>query len=410
MKKANCLIAQSGGPTAAINATLYGICNAAFKSRDIQTIYGGLNGIEGIKNGNVLNLERLIADKRFELLKTTPSSFLGSCRYKLKSAEENKEDYEKIFALFKKLDIKYFFYIGGNDSMDTILKLKRYQQNLCEDEKVILVGVPKTIDNDLCCTDHTPGFGSAAKYIATSIKEIAWDTSVYDMDSIIVAEVMGRNAGWLALSAGLSRDMNGRCVSDLIYLPENPFDLDSLIEDIQTVRQQKKQIVITVSEGIAYSDKTLVAESQKKDVFGHGQLGGAAKTVAEYIKLKLGVKVRAVELNVLQRCASHCLSKTDIDESVLTGEKAVSFALENNSGIMVTCTRLSDRPYDVNIGFDNIENIANLVKTVPQSYMNSGKNGVSQDGLDYLLPLVEGEIMPPYNNGTPVYIKLDDIY
>lgn len=410
MKKANCLVAQSGGPTAAINATLAGIYDAALKSDAIDEIFGGLYGIEGIINGKTVDLKNLLKDESYiSRLKITPSSFLGSCRYKLKSSEIKKDDYEKIFDVFKKLNIKYFFYIGGNDSMDTILKLKKYQQRFSDDEKVMLVGVPKTIDNDLCCVDHTPGFGSAAKYIATTIKEIALDTAVYDMDSILVAEVMGRNAGWLALSAGLARDAKGRCVSDLIYLPENPFDFDKLIDDIRKVQKNKKQIVITVSEGLRYSDGTLIAESNKKDVFGHGQLGGAAKTVAEYIKLKLGVKVRAVEINVLQRCAGHCLSKADIDESVLIGSKAVECAVEGKTGVMITIKRAEGKIYRPELGCEDIELIANFEKTVPEKFMNSEKNGVSKDGLNYLLPLVEGEVNIEYKDGTPVYLKLDDI-
>lgn len=411
MKKANCLVAQSGGPTAAINATLAGVCEAALMSEAIDGIFGGLNGIEGIINGKTVDLKRMLeCDINISRLKTTPSSFLGSCRYKLKSHEAAPDDYKKIFDLFKSLNIKYLFYIGGNDSMDTILKLKNYQSNIDDDEKVTLIGVPKTVDNDLCCVDHTPGFGSAAKYIATSIKEIAWDTAVYDMESILVAEVMGRNAGWLALSAGLARDIKGRCVSDLIYLPENPFDLNTLIEDIKKVKVNKKQIVITVSEGIRYSDGTLVSESKDKDVFGHGQLGGAAKTVAQYIKFKLGVKVRAVEINVLQRCAGHCLSKTDIDESVLMGRKAVECAVNGDTGVMITNKRKEGTEYNLDLGCENIELIANFEKTVPESYMNHEKNGISEEGLNYLLPLVEGEVNMEYKEGTPVYIKLEDIY
>ncbi|MCI2000654.1 MAG: 6-phosphofructokinase [Clostridia bacterium] len=408
MKKANCLVAQSGGPTAAINATLAGIYEAALKNDAIDGIFGGLYGIGGIIHGKTVDLKNILKDENIKRLRTTPSSFLGSCRYKLKYPDIAPDDYKKIFELFKRLNIKYFLYIGGNDSMDTILKLNAYQSKFSDDEKVMLVGVPKTIDNDLRCVDHTPGFGSAAKYIATTIKEIAWDTAVYDMNSILVAEVMGRNAGWLALSAGLARDTKGRCVSDLIYIPENPFDFGKLIDDIKKIQKNKKQIVITVSEGIRYSDGTLVAQSGKKDVFGHGQLGGAAKTVAEYIKLKLGVKVRAVEINVLQRCAAHCLSKTDIDESVLIGKKAVEVAAEGKTGVMITGKRTSGDIYSQELGYENIELIANLEKTVPENFMNREKNGVSEEGLKYLLPLVEGEINVEYKEGTPVYIKLDD--
>lgn len=403
--KFNCLIAQSGGPTSAINASLAGIYSAASKNSNIDAIYGGINGIEGIIKGSLVDLKPIIGEfGNLALLKTTPSSFLGSCRYKLKSYKENPEDFKKIFDVFKKYNIKYFFYIGGNDSMDTILKLKEYQEENPQDVK--LIGVPKTIDNDLMCVDHTPGFGSAAKYIATTIKEIAFDTAVYDMDSIVVAEIMGRNAGWLTLSAGLAEDCKGNCLADLIYIPENPFDYDKLIEDIKKVQETKKQIVIAVSEGIRFADSQLVSESESKDVFGHGQLGGAAKTVSEYIKEKLGVKVRAVEINVLQRCAAHCLSLTDINESFAIGEKAFETAANGLSGVMVTSTRKDSENYGLELSYSDISLIANMEKTVPAEFMNEEKNGISEDGIEYLRPLILGDVNIPKKNGLPVYLSL----
>lgn len=405
--KFNCLIAQSGGPTAAINSTLAGIYSAACRNASIGKVYGGLNGIEGVINGRVINLGSILSEYgNLFVLKITPSSFLGSCRYKLKSCAENEDDYKKIFDIFDKYNIKYFFYIGGNDSMDTILKLKEYQDK--NPHGVMLIGVPKTIDNDLMCVDHTPGFGSAAKYIATTVKEIAYDTAVYNMDSIVVVEIMGRNAGWLTLSAGLARDNSGRTLADLIYIPENPFDYDKLMSDIKNVQKEKRQIVIAVSEGIRFSDGKLVAESEQKDAFGHGQLGGAAKTVSEYIKEQLGVKVRAVEINVSQRCAAHCLSLTDINESFKIGEVAVDAAAQGLSGVMVTNNRKEGNEYRLEYSYSDIASIANMEKTVPENYMNIEKNNISQDGLNYLIPLVKGEVKLLHKDGVPMYLNIKD--
>lgn len=407
MKIGNCIIAQSGGPTAAINATLAGVYSAAAKNFAIGKIYGGMNGIEGILNEKLIDLKTVLDNKQnLKLLKVTPSSFLGSCRYKIKGGEEGREVFKRIFEIFEKYNIKYFFYIGGNDSMDTILQLKKYQEENGGD--VSFIGVPKTIDNDLVCIDHTPGFGSAAKYIATIIKEIAADTAVYDMDSIVVVEVMGRNAGWLALSAGLARNSRGECLADLIYLPENVFDYDSLIGDIKRIMETKRQLVIVVSEGIKLSGGKLIAESDVKDSFGHGQLGGAAKVVEAVIKEKLGVKTRSVEINVLQRCAAHMLSARDINESVMIGEAAVEAAFEGKSGVMVTSEREKGNVYSLKIGTDDITKIANKEKVVPESYMNESKNGVSEEGLKYLEPLIMGEVEPIYECGIPKHLVLKD--
>ncbi|HCT63912.1 MAG TPA: 6-phosphofructokinase [Lachnospiraceae bacterium] len=407
MKIGNCLIAQSGGPTAAINATLAGVYSAAKKQFAIGRIYGGMNGIEGIMKGNIIDLSSVLdKDENLKLLKTTPSSFLGSCRYKLKGGSEGQSEFQKLFKVFEENNIKYFFYIGGNDSMDTILQLEEYQ--VANGGDVTFVGVPKTIDNDLCCIDHTPGFGSAAKYIATTIKEIAADTAVYDMDSIVVVEVMGRNAGWLALSAALALDSKGRCMADLIYLPENVFDYDKFIEDVKKVQQTKRQIVVVVSEGIKLADGSLISEAKTKDSFGHGQLGGAAKHVEAVIQERIGVKVRAVEINVLQRCAGHLLSARDINESFMLGEKAVEVASEGKSGVMVTTERARNGFYSITMGATDIRLIANKEKTVPEDYMNEAKNAATQKALDYLMPLIQGEIAPVMQNGIPKHLLLRD--
>ncbi len=407
MKIGNCLIAQSGGPTAAINATLAGVYQGAKNNFAIGKIYGGMNGVEGILKDNLVDLRNILdKDENLKLLKTTPSSFLGSCRYKLKKGEEGQEDLKKLFSVFEEHNIKYFFYIGGNDSMDTILQLKEYQNINGGD--VSFIGVPKTIDNDLTCIDHTPGFGSAAKYIATTVKEIAADTAVYEMDSIVVVEVMGRNAGWLALSAGLARDNFDRPCADLIYLPENIFDYENLIKDIEKIQETKRQIVIVVSEGIKDKDGNFISESEIKDSFGHGQLGGAAKHVEAEIKARMNVKVRSVEINVLQRCAGHLLSARDINESFMIGEKAVALAFEGKSGVMVTSERQKGASYGLSLTSTDIEHIANKEKTVPKDYMNENKNGVSQKGLDYLKPLIQGEVSHAMEGGIPKHLILKD--
>lgn len=405
--KGNCLIAQSGGPTAAINATLAGVYSGAKKFSQIETVYGGLNGIEGIMKEKLVDLSPILDEgDNLELLKNTPSSFLGSCRYKLKGFDEAEDEYKRIFEVFKKFNIKYFFYIGGNDSMDTVLRLKRYQEE--KNMGVTVIGVPKTIDNDLYEVDHTPGFGSAAKYIATTIKEIAADTAVYDMDSIVVAEVMGRNAGWLTLSAGLARDSKGKCLADLIYLPEVTFSYEKLMSDIKNVMKTKRQVIIVVSEGIKLADGSFIAEAKTKDMFGHGQLGGAAKNVEAKIKEALGVKTRSVEINVLQRCAAHCLSKTDIEESFIMGETGVKLAEEGKTGVMVGSVRKAGKEYALEIGCGAIENIANKEKKVPESYINADKNGLAEAAYQYLEPLVMGEIHVKTEKGIPVHLSIRD--
>lgn len=401
MKTGNCLIAQSGGPTAAINASLAGVFNAAKKNVAIETIYGGMNGVEGIMAEKLIDLSPILNDENLKTLKTTPSSFLGSCRYKIKG----EEDFKKLFEIFGKYNIKFFFYIGGNDSMDTILQLKQYQQKHGGD--VMFVGVPKTIDNDLTCIDHTPGFGSAAKYIATTVKEIAFDTNVYDKESVIIIEVMGRNAGWLALSAALAKYSDGTPCADLIYLPEYTFDYDKVISDLKGILEHKKQVVIVVSEGIKDADGNLYAESGVKDSFGHGQLGGAAKHVEAELKERVpNLKLRSVEINVLQRCAAHLLSARDINESFMMGEKAVEIAIEGKSGVMVTSLRGDSEAYSLEITDSEIEHIANKEKTVPESFMNAEKNHASEDGLKYLEPLIQGEISPGMDKGMPIYLNL----
>lgn len=409
MLKGNCLVAQSGGPTAAINATLCGVFKKAFEREEIQKIYGGLNGIEGIREGKLIDLSFLEDDGNRQLLLTTPASFLGSCRYKLKSCEDKREDYEKLLEVFRKYDIRYFFYIGGNDSMDTIKKLSVFfKQN---DYEIKLIGLPKTIDNDLVLTDHTPGFGSSAKYIASAVKEIAADSAVYDIDSVTVIEVMGRNTGWLSMAAALARDKKGNCVCDLIYTPEIVFDYDKCREDIKEVQKHKRQVIVVISEGIKDKDGRYIenAEATDQDMFGHAQLGGAGKYLENMLKKDLGIKVRSVEINVLQRCAGHIVSKRDIEESESVGEAGVEAALEGESGKMVTMKRKENTcHYDVYFATEDINKIANYEKNVPETYLNEAKNHVSALGLQYLRPLIEGEMEVPFEEGIPAHLCVKD--
>ena len=405
MLKGNCLIAQSGGPTAAINATLCGAYDKAEKMNEIETVYGGLNGILGIMDGKLIDLNPILGnEENKELLMTTPSSFLGSCRYKLKG----EEDYKKIFEVFEKYNIRYFFYIGGNDSMDTILQLKAFAAK--QDYEIMLMGMPKTIDNDLTEIDHTPGFGSSAKFIATTIKEIACDTNVYDINSIIIAEVMGRHAGWLALSAALATDREGNCLADLIYVPEVSFEYDKFLDDLKLIQKNKKQIIVVVSEGLKDKNGKFLSEISVmgEDMFGHVQLGGTAKYIENRIREDLNVKVRSVEINVLQRCAAHIVSATDIDESFIIGQKGVEYAVEGNSGKMVVSRRVEGFEYKLEYDCEEIEKIANNEKCVPLDYLNDKKNHVSQKAIDYLSPLIKGEKKIKYENGLPVYLFLKE--
>lgn len=405
MLKGNCIIAQSGGPTAAINSTLCGAFNRASKAMEIGTVYGGINGILGIMEGKLIDLSPILGvNDNLQTLLTTPSSFLGSCRYKLKG----EEDYKKIFDTFKKFDIRYFFYIGGNDSMDTILQLKAYAAK--QEYEIMLMGLPKTIDNDLTEIDHTPGFGSSAKFIATTIKEIACDTYVYDMDSLVIVEVMGRHAGWLALSGALATDGQGNCLADLIYVPEVAFDYEKFKSDIAEILKIKRQIIVVVSEGLKDKEGNFLSEIKVmgQDMFGHAQLGGTAKYIENLVRNDLGIKVRSVELNVLQRAAAHIISATDVEEGFAIGEKGVDFAIAGHTGKMVVTKRKSSDVYELEISSEDIEKIANHEKCVPEDYLNPQKNHVSQKALDYLKPLIVGEKPIKYKDGLPVYLYLKD--
>ena len=406
--RGNAVIGQSGGPTAAINATLSGVIKGAFAARDvIGTVYGMRNGIEGFLAENLINLtERFADESELRILEQTPAAALGSCRKKMKSPDVEPETYERLIEIFKKYDIRYFFYIGGNDSMDTVSKLSQFAAN--HDYEMRVIGVPKTIDNDLMVTDHTPGFGSAAKYVATTVKEVIRDTSVYTLKAVTIIEIMGRDAGWLTTAAALPLISGGKG-PDLIYLPERTFDPEKFISDIVELQKDHPAIVVAISEGIRFADGRYVGEgmsTRKVDAFGHVALSGAGKVLEELVKEKIGCKARSIEFNLPQRAAAHLASLTDVTESVGVGRHAVECAVSGESGVMMTIDRLSDDPYKVSFGSADISGIANGVKGVPDEYINAESNGITEAGINYLRPLIIGELDTVYEEGMPKHILL----
>ncbi len=400
----NIAVAQSGGPTAAINASLAGVFSGAEAYPEVDEIFGSENGIEGILHNSLLNLRNIIMDERDkQLLMKTPSTILGSCRFKLKDFEEDEETYRKILDTFKRHNIKAFFYIGGNDSMDTVMKLDRYFKAKGVDIKV--VGVPKTIDNDVTETDHTPGFGSAAKYVATSLQEIIRDSRVYSIPSVTIVEIMGRDAGWLAASSCVLR-ANGEPAPHMIYLPESDFSPEKYLEDVRQAQLRYKAVIVAVSEGIKC--ETGGFSSELTDAFGHKYLSGIGKYLEKYTSEHIGCKVRSIELNVMQRCSSHIASLTDIEEAERIGRAAISAALtEGKSGVMMVFRRISNNPYRVEIVTADITKIANREKKFPREWINSEGNNVTIDALNYFLPLIQGEPEIEYRNGIPVHFRLN---
>ena len=406
----NAVVGQSGGPTAAINATLAGVIRGVKENVHcgaIKTLYGMRNGVEGLLEERLVNLSEYFAcDELITKLENTPAAALGSCRKKLPKVGEGDEVYEKLLAIFKKYDIRYFFYIGGNDSMDTVAKLSEYTKN--HDYEMRIIGVPKTIDNDLVVTDHTPGFGSAAKYIATTMAEIIRDCAVYTTKAVTIVEIMGRDAGWLTASAGISRIVNG-IAPDLIYLPERNFNMEEFFEDVKAALEKHPNVVIAVSEGVHFADGTYVCEGigvSGTDAFGHKQLSGTGKALEIAVKNEIGCKVRSVELNISQRCGAHIGSKTDITESVSIGRAAVKFASEGVTREMITVVRKSTKPYVTEISHSDVSKIANMIKFVPAEFINERGNDVTDECCEYLLPLIEGENYPAYVNGIPDFVVI----
>lgn len=399
----NCIVAQSGGPTVAINASLAGVIDGVKKSNSYGKIYGSIHGIQGVLRKNFINLSDS-SDDFIASLCTTPAMYLGSCRYKLPTFKESPDSYEEIFGIFEEMNIGAFFYIGGNDSMDTAAKLSEYAKEIGSEIKI--VGIPKTIDNDLIMTDHTPGFGSAAKYVASSIREIAYDTYIYDVLSVNIVEIMGRDAGWLTAASALART-NSVPAPHLIYLPEVAFDKEKFIEDLKKLLPIHRNIVVAVSEGIKDKDGNYIsATDAAADKFGHAQLSGTGKALEYLVKEKLGIKVRSVEINVLQRCASHLASKTDIDESFGLGKAGVTFAENGKTGIMVAVKRICSEPYKYEIVDVPVVDVANQAKAVPAEYINSEGNDVTNAMVEYLKPLIQGEVDINYSNGLPEYLTL----
>lgn len=399
------LIAQSGGPSAAINATVAGVVERCMTSDKVDRIYGAVNGIKGVLNGNYVDLtEVLSSPEQLRLLCSTPAAALGSCRLKLNNADEGQLG-QIVDALLSR-EIGYFVYIGGNDSMDTVYQLSAYikKHNI---QGLSVMGAPKTIDNDLPMTDHCPGFGSAAKYIAATFAEIVRDCEVYDIPAVTIVEVMGRNAGWLTAASALSRE-NGGTGPQLIYLCERAFDTEQFISDVKACLAKRNAVVVAVSEGLKNADGSYLSESKGRgvDVFGHAALSGTAKVLEGLVKEKIGCKVRSIELNLMQRCASHLASANDLSESKMLGMTAADRALNGVSGEMAIVERLSSAPYRVRYGTTDIALVANLEKKVPDSCIHPQGNDVTEQMLEYLRPLVQGEVQVPMCGGVPVHLEL----
>ena len=405
--KGACIIGQSGGPTAVINASAQGVIQTALASSQITKVYGAAHGIKGVLGDQLYDMGQE-DPAQLDLLQFTPSSALGSCRYKLADPDVDDTDYQRILEIFKKYDVRYFFYNGGNDSMDTCNKISKYMQKVgypCN-----IMGVPKTIDNDLSGTDHCPGYASAAKYIATSCMELYQDARVYDTGMVVVVEIMGRHAGWLAGAAGLASWAGSG--PDLVYLPEVDFDMDRFMADVKRIYEANGNCLVAVSEGIHYADGTFVSEAKTSatDGFGHAQLGGLAAMLADKVKQEMGVKVRGIELSLLQRCGSHLASRTDVEEAYLAGKTAVEAAVSGVTDQMVgfACTRDASG-YHCQTKLVPLTEAANTERKVPLSWINPEGNGVTQEFIDYALPLIQGEMDRPLKNGMPQFARLKKV-
>ena len=405
--KGACIIGQSGGPTAVINASAYGAIRAGLDAECITKVYGAAHGIKGVLDDKLYIMDEEDPEELKYLL-NTPSSELGSCRYKMKDPDVDDTDYRRILEIFKKYDVRYFFYNGGNDSMDTCSKISKYCQKVgypCN-----IMGVPKTIDNDLSGTDHCPGYASAAKYIATSCMELYQDARVYDTGVVAIVEIMGRHAGWLAGAAALASWAGSG--PDLVYLPEVDFDMDKFLADVKKVYEAQGNCLVAVSEGIHYADGTFVSEAKTSatDGFGHAQLGGLAAMLADVVKKEMGVKVRGIELSLLQRCGAHLASKADVDEAYAVGKAAVEAAVSGQTDYMVglDCTR-DAAGYHCQTKLVPLTEAANTERKVPLEWINAEGNGVKQEFIDYALPLIQGEMDRPLENGMPRFAKLKKV-
>ena len=405
--KGACIIGQSGGPTSVINASAYGVIRTALDDPNITEVYGAEHGIVGVLNDRLFDMSKE-DPKELELLKYTPSSALGSCRYKMKDPDEDDTDYKRILEVFKKHNVRYFFYNGGNDSMDTCNKISKYMQKVGYECRVM--GVPKTIDNDLFGTDHCPGFASAAKYIATSCMEVWQDAHVYDKGMVCIIEIMGRHAGWLTAASALACEYG--CGPDLIYLPETDFDMDQFLADVERIWKEKNNVMVAVSEGIHYADGSFVSEAKTSatDGFGHAQLGGLAALLANIVKERTGAKVRGIELSLLQRCGAHLASETDIEESFMAGKAAVENAVAGITDKMVAFERETvNGRYACKTKLLNLTDVANYEKKVPIEWINDAHNGVKHEFIDYALPLIQGETKMVKEDSLPRFAKLKKV-
>ena len=402
------LIGQSGGPTSVINASAIGCIETAMASDNVTKVNGAAHGIKGAFNDEIYDLTQE-DPAELSLMRYTPSSVLGSCRYKLADFMVDDTDYKRILDIFKKYDIRYFFYIGENDSMDTSSKISSYLSQ--HDYECRVIGIPKTIDNDLAITDHCPGYGSAAKYIATTFMEVSRDAKVYDRGSITVIEVMGRNAGWLTAASALAGIKYKDHGPDLVYLPEVPFDMSNFLSDVSRVYEEQGDVLVAVSEGIKDKNGTYIVsyfsdQTKEKDAFGHAKMGGLAANLAEYANAKLKAKVRGIELSLLQRCAAHLASATDVEEAYMAGKAAFEAAEAGVTDKMITFEREPGEIYKCKTGLVDLVEVANAEKKVPREWINEAGNGVLQPFIDYALPLINGEVDRPTENGLPRFARL----
>lgn len=401
------ILGQSGGPTSVINASAAGVFLETLKQECITHVYGAKHGIKGILNEEFYDISKEDI-KELELLKTTPSSMIGSVRYKLKDLAKDPSDYERLLEVFKKYNIRYFFYNGGNDSMDTANKISKFFQD--HDYECRVVGVPKTIDNDLYGTDHCPGFGSAAKYVATTLMELYHDATVYDTKMCTIIEVMGRNAGWLTAAAQLAIEKGQG--PDLIYLPEKVFDFDEFFEDIEKVIKKKGKAIVVISEGVKDDEGKYIPEhfgALSVDSFGHAQLGGAAEILAREVDKRFNIKVRGIEFSLMQRCAQHLASKVDVTEAYNAGVQAVKAAVNGATDVMIGFERVSNNPYKIKYIHVPLSKVANTEKKVPLKWIKPHGRGMTQEYVQYVLPLIQGDYKAPLEDGLPRFAKLKKV-
>ena len=402
----NAIVAQSGGPTAVINASAIGVINGILESKYYDRIYGGINGIQGILDNRIIDLTNLDINQ-LERIKYTPSSFLGSCRYKLKDCDEQDEEYLRLFQILDEYDIHTLFYIGGNDSMDTVSKLSEYAKLRGLNKQII--GIPKTIDNDLCHTDHTPGYGSAVKYIVTTILETYLDFNAYSNKGIFILETMGRDTGWLAASGVLAK-INGKAIADFIYLPEIEFSPEKFLKEVEEKYKEQKSVYIIVSEGIKGSSGEYFfgVNSTDHDAFSHSQLGGVGQSLKKLI-LERGIatRIKTFELNIAQRCSMHCVSDRDIEEAFILGKEAVQESVEGYTGFMIGIERLQDNPYKMKTFRVDASSVANNIKHFPAEWINEEKNNVKSDAIDYIAPLITLSQDLSIDSGLPEYFLLE---